>query len=313
MGIRGLLVSSPPFHTRIFGTVLALVLFVSGCTSLNRDTGLTAEESLALNLAEQVVHAPYLANEQLQARLAVLKFLGLPYEEMSSLFGDVERQISECMHQMEHTYSPMPGDVASLPVLAFGMSATDHGYFPFPGSAATEIMLGQSDLAAATAIAERGSDSKEYFDALYGVDPEDLTGGCSGKAHAILGLDSFDTILEDAVTRLQAETEKDVVLADLRVRFAACIGAERADYLASLDAVVAATASPIEQSRAISEFAIAELGCSETVLAPSDSVVRERVAQAIREDHQLTHEICRLEDSVGWSIPTDVAKCGHEH
>ena len=220
MGIRGLLVSCPPFHTRIFGTVLALVLFVSGCISLNKDAGLAAEESLALNLAEQVVHAPYLANEQLQARLAVLKFLGLPYEEMSSLFGDVERQISECMHQMEHTYSP---------------------------------------------------------------------------------------------TRLQAETEKDVVLADLRVRFAACIGAERADYLASLDAVVAATASPIERSRAISEFAIAELGCSETVLAPSDSVVRERVARAIREDHQFMHEICRLEDGVGWSIPPDVAKCGHEH
>ena len=69
----------------------------------------------------------------------------------------------------------------------------------------------------------------------------------------------FDTIMEGAVTRLQAETEKDVVR------------------------------------------------------APSDSVVRERVARAIREDHQFTHEICRLEDGVGWSIPPDIAKCGHEH
>lgn len=286
---------------------------MAACGDVDRVTDVTAEENLAIDLASQVVDAPYLANEELHARLAILEYLGLPYEDMTALFSEVERRISECMHGEEHSYSPMRGTVASLPVLAFGMSSTDHGYFPYPGSTATEIMLGQFDLASKTAIAERGSDSKEYFDALYGDVPEDLTGGCSGKAYALLGLDNFDSVLEGAVTRLQLATENDIVVVDSRLRFADCLGAERAAYIAALDEAVAATVSPVERSRVISEFAMTELGCAETALRASDAVVRDRVERAVQNDHQLTHEICGLVDAVGWPIPSKVAECEHGH
>ena len=243
-----------------------LGLSTAGCG----DVELTPEESLAVDLAGQVVNTPYLANEELHSRLAVLEYLGLPYEDMPDLFAEVEQRISECMRETGHSYSPVRGAIASLPVLAHGVSATEQGYFPYRDSAATEIVLGQFGRASANAIAERGDDSELYFRALYGSDPEDLAAGCSGNAQELLGLDTFDSILDGAVARLRIATEEDVVVADSRVRFAACLGSERDDFLASLDEAVVGAVSPADRSRVISEFAMTELGCVYTELCRND-------------------------------------------
>ena len=295
---------------RSVGFLLLLAFLNTGCgIDTSEKASLTAEESLAVSSARRIVDLPFLANEELHARLTVLEYLGLPYENMADLFMEVEQRIAECMSEKGHSYNPVPGAIASLPLLAYGLSATEYGHFPHLSSTARDIVFEPFDRATTAAIADRGDSSEIYFDELYGTDPDDLAGGCSGDAHKLLGAEGFDSVLNDAATRLVVAVDKDPLAAESVTRFTSCLGSSRDDFLASLHDAVSEAGTPDEQSRVSVDFAAKELRCIETTLRDSDAAVRSRAVLAVQSDHMLAHEICEYMEGLGWEVPAEVAKC----
>ena len=295
---------------RSVGLLLVLAFWTAGCgIDTAEKASLPAEESLAVSSASRIVDLPFLANEELHARLTVLEYLGLPYENMADLFMEGEQRIAECMSEKGHSYTPVPGAIASLPLLAYGLSATENGHFPHLGSTARDIVLEPFDRATTAAIADRGDNSEIYFDELYGTDPDDMTGGCSGDAHTLLGIEGFDSMLSNAATRLMVAMDKDPLVAESVTQFASCLGSSRDNFLASLDNAVYEVGTPDEQSRVAVDFATKELSCIETTLRDSDAAVRSRAVLAVQSDHKLAHEICEFMEGLGWEVPAEVAKC----